>query len=61
MDGMKIAILAASGLLLLAQSTWLYSDARHRSRYPWFWAIWGLIQCPMPLIFYWLIVRRKRP
>ncbi|RUS47326.1 sigmaY antisigma factor component [Cohnella sp. AR92] len=60
MDELDIVILFSVFLILLCQSTWLYMDARHRSRYPWFWAIWGLIQCPMPLIFYWLIVRRKR-
>jgi hypothetical protein len=60
MDDVKIWVLAGVIPLMLCQSTWLYTDARKRSRYPWFWAIWGLIQCPMPLLFYWLIVRRKR-
>ncbi|WP_274649141.1 sigmaY antisigma factor component [Paenibacillus humicola] len=43
--------------ILLSQSTWLFADARRRSRYPWFWGVWGLIQFPLPLLFYWLIVR----
>ncbi|CAM3398721.1 hypothetical protein PALU110988_20440 [Paenibacillus lupini] len=60
MDDIKIVTLAAAALLLLCQSTWLYTDSRHRSRYPWLWAIWGLIQFPMPLIFYWFIVRIKK-
>ncbi|MFD0962009.1 transcriptional regulator [Paenibacillus chungangensis] len=49
---------AAIALLLIIQSTWLFLDARKRNSMPWFWGIWGLIQCPLPLICYWLIVRR---
>lgn len=45
-------------ILMLSQSTWLFLDARKRKSMPWFWGIWGLIQCPFPLIFYWLIVRK---
>lgn len=43
--------------ILLTQSTWLFLDARKRDSKPWFWGIWGLIQFPLPTIFYWLIVR----
>ncbi|CAM3913686.1 hypothetical protein COLU111180_14120 [Cohnella lubricantis] len=57
MDNLTIAVLAVVPLLLLCQSTWLFKDARKRARYPWFWGIWGLIQFPLPLIAYWLIVR----
>lgn len=57
MDSLKITVLILAAIVLLCQSTWLFRDARKRSKYPWFWGIWGLIQCPMPLIFYWLIVR----
>ncbi|GIQ64757.1 negative regulatory protein YxlD [Paenibacillus cisolokensis] len=46
--------------IMLTQSTWLFIDARKRKRYPWFWGLWGLIQFPLPLLFYWLLVRRKR-
>ncbi|MGG4035420.1 transcriptional regulator [Paenibacillus cisolokensis] len=45
---------------MLTQSTWLFIDARKRKRYPWFWGLWGLIQFPLPLLFYWVLVRRKR-
>jgi hypothetical protein len=44
-------------LILLSQSTWLFIDARKRQKYPWFWGIWGMIQFPLPLLFYWLTVR----
>jgi hypothetical protein len=45
-------------LILGSQSTWLFLDARKRERLPWFWALWGLIQFPLPLIFYWIFIRR---
>ncbi|MCR2803333.1 sigmaY antisigma factor component [Paenibacillus soyae] len=45
--------------ILLTQSTWLFLDARKRESMPWFWGIWGLFQFPLPLIFYWLIVRLR--
>lgn len=57
MDGMTLAVLIFVPILLLCQSTWLFKDARKRSKYPWFWGVWGLIQFPMPLIFYWIVVR----
>lgn len=43
--------------VLLGQGTWLFLDARKRGAAAWFWGIWGLIQFPMPLLCYWLIVR----
>lgn len=44
-------------IVLIAQSTWLFLDARRRGRFPWFWGIWGLLQTPMPLLLYLLIFR----
>lgn len=44
--------------LLLSQSTYLFLDARKRKASPWFWGLIGLIQCPMPILFYYLTVRR---
>jgi len=43
--------------VLIAQSTWLFIDARKRDSMPWFWGLWGLIQAPMPLLFYFIFVR----
>ena len=68
MDGMNLPgiadiqalplwLLIAIPAALFVQSTWLFLDARKRSRFPWFWALWGLIQIPMPLLLYWLIHR----
>lgn len=48
------------GLLLFGQGTWLFLDARRREAHPWLWGLLGLIQIPMPLLLYWLIVRRAR-
>nr|WP_309098969.1 sigmaY antisigma factor component [Fredinandcohnia onubensis] len=45
-------------IILLIQSFWLFLDARKRGHNYWFWGIWGLIQTPLPLIFY-LIFARK--
>ncbi|MHA6480502.1 sigmaY antisigma factor component [Paenibacillus sp. strain BS8-2] len=45
-------------VMLITQSTWLFIDARKRGSSYWFWGLWGLIQCPLPSITYWLFVRR---
>lgn len=51
----------AIGLLLLAQGTWLFLDARRRGARAWLWGLIGLVQFPMPLLLYWLfVVRRQR-
>jgi len=48
----------ALGLLLFAQATWLFLDARKRGARPWLWGMWGLIQFPCPLLVYWFVVVR---
>lgn len=47
--------------VLLAQSLYLFLDARKREHYPWLWGLWGLIQAPVPLLVYLLVVRKVRP
>jgi hypothetical protein len=47
-------------VVLLSQGTWLFLDARRRGARPWLWGLLGLVQFPMPLLLYWLIVRRTR-
>jgi 4-amino-4-deoxy-L-arabinose transferase-like glycosyltransferase len=42
--------------ILLTQSILLFIDAKKKGNYPWFWGIWGLIQVPMPTLFYLLFV-----
>lgn len=54
-------LLVLIGATAVCQSTWLFVDAKRRSRFPWFWGLWGLIQIPMPFIIYWLVVRKGWP
>ncbi|MCM3770783.1 transcriptional regulator [Priestia aryabhattai] len=59
-----ILVLFISPFLLL-QSFLLFINAKKRGAHPWFWGIWGLIQIPMPTLFYcffiiWLPARRKK-
>jgi len=41
-----------SVIILITQSFWLFTDARRREKNYWFWGIWGLIQFPLPILFY---------
>ncbi|WP_413374759.1 transcriptional regulator [Alkalihalobacillus sp. 1P02AB] len=43
-------------ITLLTQSILLFINAKKRNKYPWFWGLWGLIQVPMPTLFYLLFV-----
>ncbi|WP_279390765.1 sigmaY antisigma factor component [Alkalihalobacillus sp. LMS39] len=51
-EDMPIYFWIGIALVLLAQSTWLFIDARRRGHHRWFWGIWGLIHFPSPLLFY---------
>ncbi|CAH2713590.1 hypothetical protein BACCIP111895_00726 [Neobacillus rhizosphaerae] len=44
--------------ILLLQSIYLFLDARKRSHNYWLWGIVGLIQAPMPTLFYLIFVRK---
>jgi len=44
--------------VLIAQGTWLFIDARRRGSYPWFWGVWGMIYFPLPLVLYFIFVRK---
>lgn len=44
-------------VILLAQGTYLFLDARKRGHNPWFWGTWGIIQVPTPTIIYFLVAR----
>lgn len=48
----------AIAVLMLSQSTFLFLDAQKRNANPWLWGIWGLIQCPTPLVIYFIFVRK---
>lgn len=57
--GSKILLVIIIFSILLFQGTWIFKDAQKRGIFPWFWGLWGLIQAPMPIIFYYLFVIRK--
>ncbi|AMM92025.1 hypothetical protein UP17_05260 [Peribacillus simplex] len=54
----KLALIVC-GVILLSQSIYLFVDARKNGFNQWMWGILGLIQAPIPLIFY-LIVKKIR-
>ncbi len=45
--------------ILLIQSIFLFTNARKHGHNYWLWGILGLIQAPMPLLFYMLFVRKN--
>ncbi len=45
-------------IILLLQSIYLFMDARKRNHNYWLWGIVGLIQAPMPTLFYLIFVRK---
>ena len=49
---------ALLAVILFSQSIWLFQDAQKRHANPWLWGLWGLIQCPTPLVVYLLVVRK---
>jgi hypothetical protein len=44
--------------ILLLQSSYLFLDARKRNHNYWLWGIVGLIQVPMPALFYLIFIRK---
>jgi hypothetical protein len=44
--------------ILLLQSIYLFLDARKRNHNYWLWGIVGLIQAPMPALFYLIFIRK---
>lgn len=55
-NSLSIIILVAT--ILLLQSIFLFLDARKRNHNYWLWGIVGLIQAPMPTLFYLIFVRK---
>ncbi|RAU95070.1 transcriptional regulator [Paenibacillus sp. YN15] len=58
MTGTQVWMVILALLIVIAQSLFLFIDARKRGRFPWLWGLWGLIHAPLPLIVYFLTVRR---
>lgn len=53
-------VLVAAGILLIAQGTWLFIDARGRGGKAWFWGLWGFIQFPWPTVTYLILLQLKK-
>ena len=60
MSKIDLIIFLIVAIILLIQSIYLFTDARKNGMNYWFWGIIGLIQAPMPLIFYLLVKRSKK-
>lgn len=58
MEDDKLLALLLVSPLMLTQSILLFLDARKKGAFAWFWGLWGLIQLPLPSIFYYFIVIR---
>ncbi|MDM5295959.1 sigma-Y antisigma factor component [Peribacillus simplex] len=55
----KLALMVC-GVILLSQSIYLFVDARKNGFNQWMWGILGLIQAPIPLIFYLIVKKIKK-
>jgi hypothetical protein len=55
---MTPGLIVLVAIILLSQSIFLFLDARKRSHNYWLWGIVGLIQAPMPVLFYLIFVRK---
>ncbi|MDM5454964.1 sigma-Y antisigma factor component [Peribacillus simplex] len=55
----KLALMVC-GVILLSQSIYLFVDARKNGFNQWMWGIIGLIQAPIPLIFYLIVKKIKK-
>lgn len=51
--------LAFLALILLSQGTTLFVLAKKRGKRAWLWGLLGIIQFPLPAIFYYFIVVRS--
>jgi hypothetical protein len=53
-----LGLIIVVAFILLVQSIFLFFNAKKHSHNYWLWGILGLIQAPMPTIFYLLFVRK---
>ncbi|RFU70655.1 sigma-Y antisigma factor component [Peribacillus saganii] len=56
----ELMILPLVALILLAQSVFLFTNAKKHGHNYWLWGILGLVQAPVPTIIYLLFVRKAR-
>ena len=45
-------------LIIVCQSSFLFTNARKHGHKYWFWGIWGLISAPLPLLCYFIFAKR---
>ena len=55
---MPVYVYILTACLVLVQGIFLFRDAQKHGHNAWFWGIWGLTTCPMPLILYFLLARK---
>ena len=60
MSNTEIYVFIVCGVILLAQSIFLFTDAKKNGFNHWLWGILGLIQAPVPLIFYLVVKKNKK-
>jgi hypothetical protein len=58
MDIEVLVVILLVAPILLTQGILLFIDAKKKGAYSWFWGIWGLIQFPLPSLFYYFFVIR---
>lgn len=54
----SLSIIISVAAILLGQSIYLFLDARKHNHNYWLWGIAGLIQAPMPTLFYLIFVKK---
>ncbi|MEH7253573.1 sigma-Y antisigma factor component [Neobacillus niacini] len=57
-EELSLSVIILAAAILLLQSIFLFLDARKRNHNYWLWGIVGLIQAPMPTLFYLVFVRK---
>ncbi len=57
-EEISLPLLLVVGIILIVQSTFLFLDARKHGHNYWLWGIIGLIQAPVPTLFYLIFVRK---
>ncbi|MFS0594155.1 hypothetical protein ACUXCC_004018 [Cytobacillus horneckiae] len=58
MDAEMLLVFITCAIILISQSLFLFINARKHGHNYWLWGILGLIQAPMPTLFYLLFARK---
>lgn len=57
-EEISVQLIVIVAVILISQSIFLFTNARKHGHNYWFWGIIGLIQAPMPTLFYLIFVRK---